>query len=349
MATEPFTRSPEARPSVPRRPSVQQRLSVQHIGLLLAVALFVVVAGVYLALYGARQGALPGGFELTSTVNNATPLIYAALGQALVVLTGGLDLSVGGLMDLTNAIAATQMHDNPGSIALWSALILLIGAATGLVNGVLVAYGRLQPILVTLGTLAILQGLALRVLPQPGGTVPAGLTHVVAHPERPYGLAVVALAGLIWFVLRRTPLGVGAYAIGNDRLAARAAGIRVQRMTVLVYVTAGVLVAAGGLLLAASTTGGDATSGDVFTLTSIAAVVVGGVSLFGGRGSGTGAIVGAFVLTILINVLFFAHIDPLYEPLSEGLFLILAAALTALLALLLRRVLRTRTKEGSRR
>lgn len=349
MATEPFTRSPEARPSVPRRPSVQQRLSVQHIGLLLAVALFVVVAGVYLALYGARQGALPGGFELTSTVNNATPLIYAALGQALVVLTGGLDLSVGGLMDLTNAIAATQMHDNPGSIALWSALILLIGAATGLVNGVLVAYGRLQPILVTLGTLAILQGLALRVLPQPGGTVPAGLTHVVAHPERPYGLAVVALAGLIWFVLRRTPLGVGAYAIGNDRLAARAAGIRVKRMTVLVYVTAGVLVAAGGLLLAASTTGGDATSGDVFTLTSIAAVVVGGVSLFGGRGSGTGAIVGAFVLTILINVLFFAHIDPLYEPLSEGLFLILAAALTALLALLLRRVLRTRTKEGSRR
>ena len=317
-------------------------LSAQHTGLLLAVALFVVVAGVYLALYGARQGTLPGGFELTSTVNNATPLIFAALGQALIVLTGGLDLSVGGLMDLTNSVAATQMHDNPGGIALWSVGILLIGAATGLVNGVLVAYGRLQPILVTLGTLAILQGLALKVLPQPGGTVPAGLTRVVAHPDRPYGLAVVALAGLIWFVLHRTRLGVSAYAIGNDRQAARAGGVRVQRMTVLIYLTSGVLVAAGGLLLAATTTGGDATSGDVFTLTSIAAVVIGGVSLFGGRGSGAGAIIGAFVLTILINVLFFAHIDPLYEPLSEGVFLIFAAALTALLGLLLRRVLRTR-------
>ena len=318
-----------------------RRLSAQNIGLLLAIALFVAVIAVYLALYGARQGALPGGFELTSTVNNATPLIFAALGQAFVVLTGGLDLSVGGLMDLTNSIAATQMHEGAGSIALWSVLILLIGAATGLVNGVLVAYGRLQPILVTLGTLAILQGLALKVLPQPGGMVPAGLTHLVAHPDRPYGLVVVALAGLIWFVVRRTPLGVSAYAIGNDRQAARAGGIRVQRMTVLIYVTSGVLVAAGGLLLAASTTGGDATSGDVFTLTSIAAVVIGGLSLFGGRGSGVGAIIGAFVLTVLINVLFFAHIDPLYEPLAEGLFLILAAALTALLGILLRRFLRT--------
>ncbi|HEX6469877.1 MAG TPA: ABC transporter permease [Streptosporangiaceae bacterium] len=348
MTTERTTQpTPGGKPTGRPARRTAQRLSAQNTGLLLAVALFVVVIGVYLALYGARQGALPGGFELTSTVNNATPLIFAALGQAFVVLTGGLDLSVGGLMDLTNSVAATHMHDSAGSIALWGAVILLIGAGTGLVNGVLVAYGRLQPILVTLGTLAILQGLALKVLPQPGGTVPAGLTHLVAHPDRPYGLAVVALAGLIWFVVRRTPLGVSAYAIGNDRQAARAGGIRVQRMTVLVYVTSGVLVAAGGLLLAAATTGGDATSGDVFTLTSIAAVVVGGVSLFGGRGNGVGAIIGAFVLTILINVLFFAHIDPLYEPLAEGLFLILAAALTALLGILLRRVLRT-TKEFGR-
>jgi len=99
---------------------------------------------------------------------------------------------------------------------------------------------------------------------------------------------------------------------------------------VLGYVTSGTFASAAGLLLAATTTGGDATSGDVFTLTSIAAVVIGGVSLFGGRGSGIGAIVGAFVLTLLINVLFFASIDPLYEPFYEGLFLVLAAALTAL-------------------
>lgn len=320
------------------------RLSAQNIGMLLAFGLLVVILVVYLALYGAQQGRLPGGFELTSTVDNALPLVFAGLGQSLVVLTGGLDLSVGGLMDLTNSVAATQMHGNAGSMVLWSVLILLIGAAAGLLNGLLVAYGRLQPILVTLGTLAILQGLALKVLPQPGGTVPSGITRVLANQDQPYGLIVVALACVIWFVLRRTRLGVNIYALGNDRQAARASGVPVLRTVILTYTTSGVLVAVAGLLLAAATTGGDATSGDVFTLTSIAAVVIGGISLFGGRGSGIGAIVGAFVLTILINVLFFAHIDPLYEPLYEGVFLVLAAVLTAVLGLLVRRRLRARRR-----
>lgn len=324
-----------------RRPAV---LSAQNTGLALAYTLFAVILVIYLILYGATKGALPGSFELTATVNNATPLVFAALGQSLIILTGGMDLSVGGLMDLTNGIAATQMGDSVGGIVLWSVIILLIGAVTGLVNGALVAYGRLQPILVTLGTLAILQGIALKVLPQPGGTVPPRLTGALASPDAPYGLIVVALACLIWFVLRRTRLGVNLFAIGSDRRAARSTGIDVRRWTVGIYVAAGTLVAAGGLLLAAATTGGDATSGDVFTLTSIAAVVIGGVSLFGGRGSGIGAVLGAFVLTLLINVLFFAHIDPLYEALYEGLFLILAATLTALLGLLVRRRLATRTE-----
>jgi ribose transport system permease protein len=313
------------------------RLPAQHVGLLLAFSLLAVIVAVYLVLYGARKGHLPGDFELTSTVNNALPLVFAALGQAVVVLTGGLDLSVGGLMDLTNSVAATQMHNSVGSMTLWSVLILLIGAAAGLLNGALVAYGRLQPILVTLGTLSILQGLALKVLPQPGGTVPTGITRTLANPAQPYGLIGVALACVVWFVLRRRRLGTDIYALGNDRQAARASGVHVPRTILLTYATSGVLVAAGGLLLAASTNGGDATSGDVFTLTSIAAVVIGGVSLFGGRGSGIGAIAGAFVLTILVSVLFFANIDPLYEPLYEGVFLVLAASLTALLGMLVRR------------
>ena len=329
-----------------RRPAV---LTAQNTGLVLAATLFAVILAIYLALFGAAKGTMPGGFELTSTVNNGTPLVFAALGQSLVILTGGMDLSVGGLMDLTNAIAATQMGDGTGDIVLWSVIILLVGAATGLVNGVLVAYGRLQPILVTLGTLAILQGLALKVLPQPGGTVPPRLTAALASPTAPNGLIVVAVACVIWFVLRRTRLGVNLFAIGNDRRAARAGGIDVRRWTVAIYMTSGTLVGAGGLLLAAATTGGDATSGDVFTLTSIAAVVIGGVSLFGGRGSGIGAILGAFVLTLLINVLFFAHIDPLYEALYEGVFLILAATLTGLLGVVVRRRLAGRAARADGR
>ncbi len=332
------TRTETAPSRPPPGPAVRRpRLTAQNIGLVLAATLLVAIIVVYLALFGARKGHLPGNFELTTTVNNALPLVFAALGQAVVVLTGGLDLSVGGLMDLTNSVAATQMHNSAGSMALWSVLILLIGAATGLLNGTLVAYGRLQPILVTLGTLAILQGLALKVLPQPGGTVPAGITHTLANPAQPTGLIVVAVACAIWFVLRRRRLGTDIFALGNDRMAARASGVSVPRTIVLTYTTGGVLVAAGGLLLAAETSGGDATSGDVFTLTSIAAVVIGGVSLFGGRGSGIGAVAGAFVLTILVSVLFFANIDPLYEPFYEGVFLVLAASLTAVLGMLVRR------------
>ena len=197
-------REPRTRPRIRR-----SRPAAQNSGLFLAIALLVVVVAVYVVLYATQERTLPGGFELTSTVNNALPLVFAALGQALIILTGGIDLSVGGLMDLTDAIAATHMHDGAGSILLWSVVILLVGAAAGLLNGLLVAYGRLQPILVTLGTLAILQGLALKVLPQPGGQVPHGLTTTLADPDHPYGLIVVAVAGAIWWVLRRTGFGAG--------------------------------------------------------------------------------------------------------------------------------------------
>jgi ribose transport system permease protein len=313
------------------------RLSAQNTGLLLAWLLGVAMLVLYLVLFAVRKSAPPGNFELTSTVNNAVPLVFAALGQTFAVLTAGLDLSVGGVMDVSNSLAASQMTGGLGSILLWTVLILLFGAATGLVNGLLVAYGRLQPILVTLGTLAILQGIALKVLPQPGGITPPSVTRVLANQDAPYGLILVAVAVLIWFAVRRSTFGMGLFAVGNDRAAARARGVPVRRTLVLAYVASGLFASAAGLLLAATTTGGDPASGDIFTLTSIAAVVIGGVSLFGGRGSGIGAIVGAFVLTLLVNVLFFASIDPLYEPFYEGIFLVLAAAATALAGYWVRR------------
>lgn len=335
-STQTRATEPPGAGSAPRR-HMLDRLTAQNTGLVLAWLLGVAMLVLYLALFAARKSALPGNFELTSTVNNAVPLVFAALGQSFAVLTAGLDLSVGGVMDVSNSLAANQMGPGLGGILLWSVLILLFGAVTGLVNGMLVAYGRLQPILVTLGTLAILQGLALKVLPQPGGTTPASLTRALADPDAPYGLLLVALACLIWFVVRRTSFGMWIFAVGNDRVAARARGVPVRRTLVLAYVTSGVCAAAAGILLAATTTGGDAASGDVFTLTSIAAVVIGGVSLFGGRGSGIGALVGALVLTLLINVLFFASVDPLYEPFYEGVFLVLAAAATTLAGVWVRR------------
>lgn len=326
--------------AVGTRPARRSRVAhglAQNLGLLLATAMLLASLAIYCAIYYAAQGLFPGGFELTTTVNNTMPLVLAAIAQTLVVLTRGIDLSVGGVLDLTNAVAAIGLGDSAGSMLLGSLFVLLIGAACGLLNGVLVAYGRLQPILVTLATLSIFQGIAIRVLPQPGGQVPENYTAVLANPNGPVSLVYVVLLTALWWLLRRTRLGVGIFAIGNDASAAAANGIGERRTKVLSYMLAGACSAAAGLFLAANATAGDATTGNGYTLTSIVAVVLGGVSLFGGRGSAVGAIMGAFVTTMIVNILFFAQIDPLYQSFYEGLFLLAAVLLASGIGRALRR------------
>jgi ribose transport system permease protein len=309
----------------------------QNIGVLLVFALLAAAVLLYCVFFWIRQQSLPGNFELTSTVNNTMPLAMAAIGQTIVVLTRGLDLSVGGIIDLTNALAAVNVQDNAGSMLGWTALVLLVGAALGLVNGLLVGVGRLQPIVVTLATLSIFQGLAIRVLPQPGGAIPPSYTAALVDPNNPWALLYLVLCILLWLAFRRSALGVAIFAIGNDESAARANGIEVVRGKVIAYTLSGFFAAAGGLFLAATATAGDATSGNGFTLSSIVAVVLGGVNLFGGRGSAIGAIAGAFVTTMIVNILFFSEIDPLYQSFYEGLFLIIAVVVGAVLGRLVRR------------
>ncbi|HUC66181.1 MAG TPA: ABC transporter permease [Stellaceae bacterium] len=319
-----------------RRPFAAHLLG-QNIGVLLVFALLAAAVLLYCVFFWIRQQSLPGNFELTSTVNNTMPLAMAAIGQTIVVLTRGLDLSVGGIIDLTNALAAVHIQDNAGSMLGWTALVLLVGAALGLVNGLLVGVGRLQPIVVTLATLSIFQGLAIRVLPQPGGAIPPSYTAALVDPNNPWALLYLGLCILLWLAFRRSALGVAIFAIGNDEGAARANGIKVVQSKVIAYTLSGVFAAAGGLFLAATATAGDATSGNGFTLSSIVAVVLGGVNLFGGRGSAVGAIAGAFVTTMIVNILFFSEIDPLYQSFYEGLFLIIAVVVGAVLGRLLRR------------
>ena len=309
----------------------------QNVGLVLAFLMLAAAIILYCVVYWVQLNVLPGNFEITSTVNNTMPLVLTAMGQAIVVLTRGLDLSVGGVMDLANALAALHIHDNPASMIGWSVLVLAISTALGLFNGVLVGIGRLQPILVTLATLAIYQGLAIRVLPQPGGAIPPTYTAVLVNPNQPWALIYVVLLGFLWFAFRRSRLGVSVVAIGNDEPSARANGIDVVRTKIIAYGMSGAFAGAGGLFLAATATAGDATTGNSFTLTSIVAVVLGGMNLFGGRGSGVGVIAGAFLTTMIVNVLFFSQIDPLYQSFYEGLFLIVAVTLGSAVGWLLRR------------
>lgn len=319
-----------------RRRSPASHAFGQNIGLILAAAILLVAIIIFTAMFIIQQHRVPGNFEITSTVNNTMPLALAAIGQTIVVLTRGIDLSVGGVIDLTNALAAILLRQNLGNEVLVSAIIILIGAVGGLINGLLVGLGRLQPIVVTLATLSIFQGLAIRVLPQPGGAVPPGYTSFLVNPNAPTALIFLLIAGLGWLGLRRTRLGVDLFAVGADEQAAIALGVKAVRTKVIAYTLAGALYAIAGLFLAATATAGDATTGDSYTLTSIVAIVLGGVSFFGGRGSALGAIAGAFIITMIVNILFFAHINPLYQAFYEGLFLVIAVVLGALIGRLVR-------------
>jgi ribose transport system permease protein len=175
------------------------------------------------------------------------------------------------------------------------------------------------------------------VLPVPGGSTPSGFTTVLANPGSPTGLLWVAALAVGWLVLRRSRFGAGVFAFGNDPEAARANGLPVHRLVVLTYMASGLFAATAGLFLASTTTSGDPTTGDPYILGSVAAVVLGGISFRGGRGSLIGAVAGAFTLTLVGNVLFFADIDPLYQSFYQGLFLIVAVLRGAVAGRLARR------------
>src|SRR4051794_5071305 len=168
-----------------RRLSRWRHFTVQSAPLLLAVTIFVLTLIAWIFFYFRDQDTFPTGFDWVSFLNTSMPLVFAAVGQSVVVLTRGLDLSVGGMISLPVSLAATHMGAGAGDMVLWTVLILLVGAAGGAFNGLLVAYARLQPILVTLATLSIFQGIAIKVLPPPGGKNPEGYTKAPADPKQP--------------------------------------------------------------------------------------------------------------------------------------------------------------------
>jgi ribose transport system permease protein len=260
-----------------------------------------------------------------------------AIGQSLVVLTGGIDLSVGGIVSLCVAVTATRVTGAGAGPFLWILVVLALGAACGAVNGLIVAKGRIAPILTTLATLPIFSGLALRVLPVPGGSVPQGVRLLLSNPNLPTGLIWLGVAVAGWLVLRRTRFGMRIYAVGSDETSARAVGVPTAAVKLGVYTLSGLCSALAAVFYVSTTTAGDANAGAPFILTSIASVVVGGVAFTGGRGSPLGAVAGAVALALVIDVLFFAGIDPLYQALFQGLFLVVAVLLGTVAALATRR------------
>lgn len=324
----------------------------QHSGIVGAIALFVV-------LYLFYQISHPRGFSGQILIQNANEFFALALvsmAQTVPVLMAGLDLSVGAVMTLVGCVASHLVDGSAAEIALGIVACVVAGAACGFVNGCVVVYGRIQPIIATLATSAIYMGIALILRPTPGGKVQEDLSWAVTSDLREFAatfglsdggeaawlqpfawipvpfvlLALIVL--LVWVPFTRSVTGRTVYAIGSSESAAYMSGLPINRAKLAAFTLAGLLAGLGGLFLALQTSSGNADipQAGAYTLNSIAAVVIGGTSLLGGTGSAIGSMIGAMVLrTISFNFRIF-DVAPLLQPLFEGLVLLVAVSLGGL-------------------
>ncbi len=299
---------------------------------LLAVATFLVMFAIY-------AGNHPAGFTpnvVQTAANKATLLAFVAMAQALVIITAGIDLSVGMILTLANCIASWIVVGTVGETALGILGVLLAGALCGALNGFIVIFGRLQPIVTTIATGAMFYGIALFLRPFPGGSVNETLAD--AMTGKIFGLfpasfvALIAVILIVWVPYSRSVIGRAAYAAGSAEHAAYMSGMPVKLAKFSAYVLSGLLAAVGGLYLTFFSYTGEAAyaSGSTYTLFSIAAVVLGGVSLMGGRGSAIGAVFGALAFRSIGDLLFVFDFDPLWQPLFQGVVLMLAVSISAI-------------------
>jgi ribose transport system permease protein len=306
------------------------RLVSRNGRLLLAFIILAVLMTVYIERvpqFGAR--------EQRSVINQGLALTTAGFGQTVVILTGGIDLSIGSMISLTNSVASGITDDqSTGRVWLAAVVCIAIGATGGLINGVIVAYGRLQPIIVTLATSSVFSGIALYVRPTPAGDFPFEATQFwtgsIGFRELPRGLIWLGVLIAVWMVFRRTRLATRIIAIGSSEGAAFMSGVNVNQTKIAAYMTSGMAAGAAGFYLTAQTGNGNALSGTAYTLNSIAAVVLGGASLAGGAGTFMGTIAGAYTIALIPRVLFFYDVSQFYQQFLQGLVLLGAVGLGAI-------------------
>ena len=300
-------------------------------GTLLALGIFIVMFIIYTTNH-------PAGFTanvVQTAANKGVLLAFVAMAQTLVVITAGIDLSVGMILLMTNCLASWLVVGTPVETSLGVLAVLAAGLICGAINGAIVIYGRLQPIVATIATGAVYYGIGLLLRPFPGGSVNEDLADALTgriFDVVPTSLVALLVAVLvIWVPFSRSELGRAAYAAGSSETAAYMSGVPIRRGKFLAYALAGLLASIGGLFLTFFTYTGEAAyaSGNAYTLFSIAAVVLGGVSLFGGKGSAIGAIFGALAFRTIGDLLFVFNLDPLWQPLFQGVILLVAVSLGA--------------------
>jgi len=283
--------------------------------------------------------------QLNSNIRTMIPLMFLAIAQALVIINGSIDLSIGPLMSLSAAVMVTNLQTD-SSISQYILIIglgLLVGIAAGLLNGLLVSWVRLPAFITTYASGYIFNGIALTLLPRPGGHVP----DIVATAYRraipldiPMGVWVVLFILVIWGVIRLTRYKTYLYAVGGEPRAAYNTGVPVVRNRVVTYMIAGFLAAVAAIFLTLITGSSDSRVGDPMTLDSIVAVVLGGTAMSGGVGGIAGAIFGVYILGFIRNVVSFLRVNSWFQTLVDATIVLIAIAAPGIIRLFRKRTIK---------
>lgn len=289
----------------------------------LIIFLYVLMA----VIYGYTQPSALSQYSIESLFNNSLPLMLAAAGATFVILQGGFDLSVAGVISLANVIVAVTPLEGASGAAMLFGLVVGLGVLVGVINGIAVAYFRIQSIAATLATMIICNGIALLILKAPGGYVADFIAYELTSSL--FGIVPVAVAILLaiivfWSVFRTTNTGRALFAVGQDEHAAALSGINVARTRFISFCWAGAFYGAAGFMLAAQTSTGNPNAGAPFLLLTFAAVSLGGTSFTGGRGGVTASLFGAATLMLMQKLLFAIGVSSFYTGVVQGVIMIAA-------------------------
>ncbi|WP_029112855.1 ABC transporter permease [Mycobacterium sp. URHB0044] len=285
------------------------------------------------AFFSVRAEAFLTAANLTLISGQAGILLLASLGATLVIVAGSVDLSVGSIALLTGAVVASLINDGFSNPFLVLLIAIAVGAAIGLLNGVVFAYGRVPSFIATLGTLSLFAGIGLTVLQ--GSTInftnqsvrDLAIGQFIPNIQNAALIALLALA-VVWFFARRTRFGLYVYAIGGNEKVVELAGVKTRRVKVLILVVSGITAGVAGLLLTAQLGAAGPTLGSQILLDSVAAIVIGGTALSGGVGGVGRTVLGVLILTVLSNGLNQIGAADYTQTIIKGLVIIVAAVFT---------------------
>ena len=268
--------------------------------------------------------------NLMNVLEQAAALGFVSLGQSLVILVGGIDLSIGPVVTATAVLTATVVDINPGLMIPMIFGALAFGTLIGFINGYLTITTGVHPLIVTLGTGSVLNGFVLLYTLQPTGSGP------IWFEEFAYGrIGILSIAGIVmilcfiavWYALRYTTTGRAFYAVGSDEEAARLTGINSKRVILMAYSSCGFFVALAGLYYVSRTGVGDPRLGEPITLASITPVIVGGILLGGGKGTVLGTLLGVFLISLLNNLLNYLNVSTFIQWVIQGLIILIAVSI----------------------